>query len=48
LIQNPESLGVVGIQLKELPNQSLRNLIWGQIHSVESAKQRQQIQPGRF
>ena len=48
LIQAPESLRIVGVQLKEMSNQSLRNLRRHQIHSVQSTKQRQQIEPGRF
>jgi len=38
----------VGIQFKELSNQSLRDLSGSQIQSVQRTKQRQQIQAGRF
>src|ERR1700681_2565025 len=48
LIQGPESLHKVGIEFKELSNQSLRDLRGRQIHSVQSSKQGQQIEPGRF
>ncbi len=48
LIQGPERLGKVGIQFEELSNQPLRDLSRGQIHLVQSTKQRQQIEPGRF
>jgi len=48
LIQGPESLRIIGIEFKELSNQSLRNLRRRQIHSIQSAKQCQQIEPGCF
>jgi len=43
-----ESLHIIGIQFKELSNQSLRNFGWCQIHSIQRTKQRQQIEPRRF
>jgi hypothetical protein len=48
LVQSPERLGIVGVQLKELSNQSLWNLSGRQVHPVQRAKQRQQIEPGSF
>jgi hypothetical protein len=40
LLQGPEGLRIVGIQLKELSNQSLRDLRGCQIHSIQRTKQR--------
>ncbi len=48
LLQGPEALRIVGIQLKELSNRSLRDLRGCQIHSIQRTKQRQQIEPRRF
>jgi hypothetical protein len=48
LIQSPQGFRIIGIELEELSNQSLWNLGRGQIHAVQSTKQRQQIQSGYF
>src|SRR5580658_6974794 len=48
LIQGPKRLGIVGVQFKELSNQSLWNLGGRQVHPVQRAKQGQQIEPGSF
>ena len=48
LIQTPQGFRTIGIEFEELSNESLRNLSRGQIHTVQSTKQRQQIHSGGF
>jgi len=48
LIQPPESLHIIGVEFEQLPDEPLRDLLRCQIHAVQSTKQRQQIEPGRF
>jgi hypothetical protein len=46
LVQKPESLGEVCVELKELPQRSLGDLLGGEMELVQRPKQRQQLQTG--
>jgi hypothetical protein len=48
LIQSPQGFRIIGIEFEELSKESLWNLSRGQIHTVQSTKQRQQIHSGCF
>src|SRR5271169_2893011 len=48
LIQSPQGFHIIGIECEELSKESLRNLSRGQIHAVQSTKQRAQNQSGCF
>jgi hypothetical protein len=48
LIESPQSFDIIGIQFEQLSQKHLRNLGRGEIHPVQSTKQRQQIQTSCF
>jgi len=48
LIQAPESLHIICVELKQLADKSLRYLLRCQTHLVQSAEERQQVEPGGF
>ena len=48
LVERPESLDIVGVELKELLEEALGNFGGREVHLVEGTEQRQQIEPRRF
>jgi hypothetical protein len=48
LVECPESLDIVRIEFKKLLDEALGNFGGRQVHLVEGAEQRQQIEPRRF
>jgi len=48
LIQPPKSFYIVGVEFEQLLDEPWGDLLRCQMHLVQSAKKRQQIEPGRF
>ena len=46
LVQRPQGFAIVRVQFKELLQQTLWDLGWRQVHSIEGAEQSQQIEAG--
>jgi hypothetical protein len=48
LVQRPQRFRQIAIQFKELLQEPLWNFIWGKIHAVQSAEEREEVEPGNF
>jgi hypothetical protein len=48
LVQSPKSFHQIGIQFKELTEQSLWDLCRRQVHPIQGSEQSQQVESGSF
>ena len=48
LIQPPESFNIIGVEFEQLSDEPLRDLLRCQVHPVQGAEERQQVEPGVF